>query len=164
VTAVSGLKTRKAAQQRICILLAKNGIAALSYDPIGQGERSQLLDANGKQRFKATSQHNLVGTGSVALGRGTATFRIWDLVLAVGLRGIAETPAIHAAAVESNLFASLTLSGDVPSWSEVVRDPTIGRMSDTVHGALAVYDLPDLVSLYRSLRNDPSSIKTRGSF
>ncbi|MHC5544483.1 alpha/beta hydrolase family protein, partial [Singulisphaera rosea] len=27
--------------QRICILLAKNGMAALCYDPIGQGERAQ---------------------------------------------------------------------------------------------------------------------------
>ena len=67
----------------MCILLAKNGIAALSYDPIGQGERSQLLDADGKQRFKATSEHNLVGRGSVPLGRNTATFRIWD-----GMRSI----------------------------------------------------------------------------
>ena len=70
-------RSGKVAQQRMCILLAKNGIAALSYDPIGQGERSQLLDSNGKQRFKATSEHNLVGMGSTLLGRNTATFRIW---------------------------------------------------------------------------------------
>ena len=76
-------RSGKAAQQRICILLARNGIAALSYDPIGQGERSQLLDADGKQRFKATSEHNLVGQGSAPLGRNTATFRIWD-----GMRSI----------------------------------------------------------------------------
>ena len=76
-------RSGKAAQQRMCILLAKNGIVALSYDPIGQGERSQLLDANGKQRFKATSEHNLLGKGSIPLGRNTATYRIWD-----GLRSI----------------------------------------------------------------------------
>jgi len=36
--------------QRGSILLAKNGIACLCYDPIGQGERKQLLDlAAGKQ-------------------------------------------------------------------------------------------------------------------
>ena len=29
--------------QRACILLAKNGIAAFCYDPIGQGERLQVL-------------------------------------------------------------------------------------------------------------------------
>jgi dienelactone hydrolase len=68
----------KAAQQRICILLAKNGIAALSYDPIGQAERVQLLDEDGKARFRMTTEHTLVGAGSIPLGRGTATFRIWD--------------------------------------------------------------------------------------
>ena len=30
--------------QRGSILLARNGIAVLAYDPIGQGERRQLLD------------------------------------------------------------------------------------------------------------------------
>jgi cephalosporin-C deacetylase-like acetyl esterase len=75
--------TGKAAQQRVCILLAKHGIAALSYDPIGQAERVQLLDANGKARFKMTTEHTLVGAGSIPLGRNTATFRIWD-----GMRSI----------------------------------------------------------------------------
>lgn len=75
--------TGKAAQQRMCILLAKNGIAALSYDPIGQGERSQILDDDGKQKYRATSEHNVIGQSSVPLGRNTATFRIWD-----GMRSI----------------------------------------------------------------------------
>src|SRR4051794_22740917 len=34
--------------QRVCILMAKNGLAVLCYDPIGQGERVQLLDKQGK--------------------------------------------------------------------------------------------------------------------
>ena len=33
--------------QRVCILLAKNGMASFCYDPIEQGERYQLLDAEG---------------------------------------------------------------------------------------------------------------------
>ena len=45
----------KISNQRVCILLATNGIAALCYDPIGQGERYQLLDRNGKPRFKSTT-------------------------------------------------------------------------------------------------------------
>lgn len=76
-------RSGKAAQQRMCILLAKHGIAALSYDPIGQGERGQILDDEGKQRFKATSEHSLVGKACIPLGRNTATFRIWD-----GMRSI----------------------------------------------------------------------------
>ena len=66
--------------------------------------------------------------------------------------GSAEVPAIHAAALERKLFSSLKINGDVPSWSRIVRDPTEGRLSDTVHGALTVYDLPDLVSSYHSFR------------
>jgi hypothetical protein len=50
--------------QRACILMAQNGMAALCYDPIGQGERSQLLDDNKKPGIKdSTSEHTLVGVG-----------------------------------------------------------------------------------------------------
>lgn len=73
----------KAANQRVCILLAKFGIAAMSYDPIGQGERYQFLDAEGKPRFKPTTEHTALGAGCIPLGRGTATYRIWD-----GMRSI----------------------------------------------------------------------------
>jgi len=71
------------AYQRACILLATNGIAALCYDPIGQGERHQILDAYGKPRFGSTHEHTLVGVGSILLGINTARTRIWD-----GIRGI----------------------------------------------------------------------------
>jgi hypothetical protein len=30
--------------QLICMLLARHGMAAMCYDPIGQGERYQMLD------------------------------------------------------------------------------------------------------------------------
>lgn len=66
------------AYQRACILLAKNGIAALCYDPIGQGERYQLLDDDGTPRFKSTTEHTLVGVGSILVGRNTASYRVWD--------------------------------------------------------------------------------------
>ncbi len=71
------------AYQRVSILLAKNGMAALCYDPIDQGERFQLLDSGGKPREGGTMAHCLVGVGSIALGRNTATYRIWD-----GMRAI----------------------------------------------------------------------------
>lgn len=65
--------------QRGSILLAKNGIACLAYDPIGQGERKQLIDSEGKSLIAAsTSEHTLVGVGALLIGQGTATFRIWD--------------------------------------------------------------------------------------
>ncbi|MHC4401059.1 MAG: alpha/beta hydrolase family protein [Planctomycetota bacterium] len=69
--------------QLASILLARNGIAALCYDPIDQGERFQLLDENGKPKAGGTTAHCLVGVGSTLLGRNTATFRVWD-----GMRSI----------------------------------------------------------------------------
>lgn len=68
----------KAANQRVCILLAQNGIAAMCYDPIGQGERIQLLDDKHKPQFRMTEEHTLLGSTSMLVGRGTASYRIWD--------------------------------------------------------------------------------------
>jgi len=69
--------------QRTCILLARNGIAALIYDPIGQGERSQILKDDRKPKYGSTIEHTVVGTAAIPLGWNTAKFRIWD-----GMRGI----------------------------------------------------------------------------
>jgi dienelactone hydrolase len=66
--------------QRMCILLAKNGMAAFCYDPIGQGERVQKLDAQGKPAIKegSTTEHTMTGTGAMLVGRQAASYRIWD--------------------------------------------------------------------------------------
>jgi cephalosporin-C deacetylase-like acetyl esterase len=64
--------------QKICISLAKRGMAALIYDPIGQGERHQLLGEKGTPIVQGTSEHNLVGIGAWLVGLGTANYRIWD--------------------------------------------------------------------------------------
>ncbi len=67
------------AYQRVCILMAKNGLAVLCYDPIGQGERIQLLDRQGKPAIAgSTSEHTMAGVGALLVGRNTATYRIWD--------------------------------------------------------------------------------------
>ena len=77
-------KTGKGADynQFIGITLARNGIAAFCYDPIGQGERSQILPAEGR-KLSSVAEHFLIGAGSVLLGVNTARYRIWD-----GMRGI----------------------------------------------------------------------------
>ncbi len=65
--------------QRGALILAKNGIAALVYDPIGQGERSQLLDKLGNPVIKgSTSEHTMCGVGALLVGRSTASYRVWD--------------------------------------------------------------------------------------
>ncbi|MCP4643120.1 MAG: hypothetical protein GY851_21920 [bacterium] len=72
-----------AGYQQGCIFLARSGMAALIYDPIGQGERSQLLKPDGTQKHGSTFEHTLVGVGAMLVGHNTATFRIWD-----GMRAI----------------------------------------------------------------------------
>lgn len=70
--------------QRFGIAMAENGIMAMCYDPIGQGERSQIIGSNGQPEFEATTEeHFLVGTGSILVGRNTATYRIWDAMRAL---------------------------------------------------------------------------------
>ena len=78
----------KAGYQQIAVALARQGIAAFCYDPIGQGERKQLLHEHGdvavvEGRYRATIEHNYDGVGPILLGKNLATYRIWD-----GLRGI----------------------------------------------------------------------------
>ncbi len=80
-----------AAYQQAAMLMARNGIAVLCYDPIGQGERYQILRQNEQEpaqrraaqyhpraRFLSTTEHTLVGIGAMLLGSSTARYRIWD--------------------------------------------------------------------------------------
>lgn len=67
--------------QTMGALLALNGMAALVFDPIDQGERSQLPEYWPK--LWGVEAHNMIGVGSILLGRNTASFEIWD-----GMRGI----------------------------------------------------------------------------
>ncbi|MCA9270234.1 MAG: acetylxylan esterase [Planctomycetales bacterium] len=70
--------------QRATALLALNGVAGFIIDPIGQGERAQLLDAAGQRVVKgSTDEHSLIGHGAALLGRNTASYEIWD-----GMRAI----------------------------------------------------------------------------
>ena len=75
--------------QRAAILMARNGLAVLCYDPIGQGERKQILrdgadrSETARGRFRPTVEHNLAGVAPILLGQNLATYRIWD-----GIRSI----------------------------------------------------------------------------
>ena len=70
--------------QRFGIMMALHGMAALCFDPIGQGERSQFLDADGQPQFSSTTrEHFLVGVGSILVGRNTARYRIWDAIRSI---------------------------------------------------------------------------------
>lgn len=69
--------------QLACALMARNGLAVLNYDPIGQGERYHYLDAAGKPVYGATQEHQLLGLRCRLAGIDLARFFIWD-----GMRGI----------------------------------------------------------------------------
>lgn len=80
--------------QRASILLAKHGMAAMCYDPVGQGERYQILDLTQERkafddaahvpvphpnvRLMCTTEHTMMGISSALIGANVAQFRIWD--------------------------------------------------------------------------------------
>jgi dienelactone hydrolase len=69
--------------QSMGALLALNGMAALVFDPIDQGERGQYLGKGGWPELWGTRGHGQIGLQSTLLGRNTARFEIWD-----GMRAI----------------------------------------------------------------------------
>jgi cephalosporin-C deacetylase-like acetyl esterase len=73
------------AYQTLHINLAKRGYVVLTYDPVGQGERSQFWDGEkGKSRFGlGCGEHAVLGNPLYLLGTSLARYRIWD-----GMRGL----------------------------------------------------------------------------
>ena len=64
--------------------------------------------------------------------------------------GRAAIPAAHARFVSPESFAGPPAIHDPPpSWSEEVRTGAKANFADSVHGALAVYDWPDLIPVQR---------------
>lgn len=82
--------------QTLHINLAKRGHAVLTYDPVGQGERSQFWDnERGRSRFNLScGEHAVLGNPLYLLGMSLARYRIWD-----GIRGIdylASLPEVNS--------------------------------------------------------------------
>jgi len=69
--------------QSMGALLALQGMAALVFDPIEQGERLQNLDATGRARYWGTNAHTLDDIQAIPLGQSIARQFIWD-----GMRAI----------------------------------------------------------------------------
>ncbi|MDR0811954.1 MAG: acetylxylan esterase, partial [Paludibacter sp.] len=64
---------------RVAPLLALNGIAALVIDPIGQGERLQLIDNESNALTRgATTEHTLLNTSLNLLGTSLAAQEFFD--------------------------------------------------------------------------------------
>ncbi len=140
--------------------LAGQGHVVLAVDLSGLGETGadgkgpvKNLGADWKDVFLAylLGKSYLARRAEDALlcARFLQTFEASGSRRAVHVLSIGNTgPAVlHAAALEPGLFATVTLSNSLGSWDEVVRTPlAVNQFVNCVHGALRVYDLPDLAA------------------
>jgi cephalosporin-C deacetylase-like acetyl esterase len=139
--------------------LVNDGYAVVTLDMRGQGETSTAIrdDLLGdwKLFYLAYLQgQSLVGPRTEDAISGAKFIANYALptdkkrevhLVGVGQAGIV---ALHAAAVHPNLFATVTIKNAPRSWTNIVGDQNAqGQLDSIVHGALQVYDLPDLVRL-----------------
>lgn len=60
-------------------LMARNGIAVIVVDPLGQGERMQLIDEEGNNLTRgATTEHTLLNVPYILLGNSLAAQQFYD--------------------------------------------------------------------------------------
>jgi dienelactone hydrolase len=66
--------------QALCQRLVRRGYVVLSWDPVGQGERSQFWDAKaGKSRYnRICAEHAVLGNLAYLAGTNLARWEIWD--------------------------------------------------------------------------------------
>ena len=71
--------------QELCQRLAKRGYVVLSWDPVGQGERSQFWDPRAaKSRYNLIcAEHAVMGNLAYLAGTNLARWEIWDGMRAV---------------------------------------------------------------------------------
>ena len=158
----------------------KQGETVLAVDIRAIGETSR------KNNRKIGWSHGLLGPNyhewavAYLLGESMVKLRAEDILVAarflseygsndkpeqVELVAIGETgiPALHAAALEPQLFSEIDLSRMISSWGEVVKTPeTQNQLINTVHGSLKVYDLPNLITLVGKERvkvSQPADVK-----
>jgi cephalosporin-C deacetylase-like acetyl esterase len=139
-------------------------------DLIRSGRRVLAVDLRGTGETQQGSQRKFTGTtGSdwkdvftaYLLGRSYVGMRAEDVLvcarfieqeygesvelIAVGNVGV---PALHAAALEPDLFSSVKLARSLTSWSNVIElGRSVNQQVNAVHGALTTYDLPDLAGM-----------------
>jgi len=75
----------KAYYQALCQRLVQRGYFVISWDPVGQGERSQFWDAtNHKTRYNLIcAEHAVLGNLAYLAGTNLARWEVWDGIRAV---------------------------------------------------------------------------------
>ncbi len=73
------------AWQRVLGSLAKKGFVGLAWDPVGQGERVQLWDADfgAAKLVRSTTEHSMYGIQCLLTGDNLARYTIWDGIRAL---------------------------------------------------------------------------------
>ncbi len=97
--------------QTLHINLAKRGFVVLTYDPVGQGERSQFWDAvRQRSRYNLScGEHAVLGNPLYLLGSNLARYRIWDGMRAIDyLTSLAEVDAHKIGCVGNSGGGTLT--------------------------------------------------------
>jgi len=142
----------------------KKGVLVLSVDLRGLGETGeQKPGGRGIPRYVGTNWKELymaylLGTSYLAMraedvlqcARVAATYGAPDKPREVHLHSIGLTgpAALHAAALEPDRFRLVTIRASITSWTDVLRTRQAeNQFCNVVHGALRVYDLPDLLRL-----------------
>ena len=67
-----------AVYQKACILLVQHGFVVLNFDPLGQGERRQLIGDKPHPISKPRGEHNQLGIAPILLGRTLGAMMVWD--------------------------------------------------------------------------------------
>jgi hypothetical protein len=138
--------------------LVKAGKTVLAVDIRGTGETHGVGQRYFEPYFGSDGQDVYI---AYVLGRSYVGMRAEDvLVCRRFLRqkrrvkadliavGHVSVPALHAAALRPGLFDSVKLKNSLVSWSNVVEmGRSFNQLANTVHGALTVYDLPNLTAI-----------------
>ncbi|NQT01022.1 MAG: hypothetical protein HQ580_03270, partial [Planctomycetes bacterium] len=138
--------------------LVKSGRSVLTVDIRGTGETQQTGQKYFMSYFGSDGQDVYT---AYLLGRSYVGMRTEDILtcarflqqrqggridlVAVGHLSI---PALHAAVLEPDMFGSVKLIRGLVSWSNVIESGrSLNQLVNTVHGALKVYDLPNLTEI-----------------
>ena len=149
--------------QRAWIGLAKRGFLVLAYDPPGQGERLQYLNADGKSPFNpgGTGEHTMAGRQCLLTGTNIARYMIWDGIrafdylltrpdvdpkrIAVAGNSGGGTQSSYLAAFEPRLAAAAP-SCYITSWEKLWSGPGPQDAEQDFAGFLADgLDFPDFL-------------------
>ncbi|MCL2744446.1 MAG: hypothetical protein FWE67_11410 [Planctomycetaceae bacterium] len=154
--------------------LLKEGRTVILADLRGLGE----MQFTGAAYF-IHKHHGIDGTAfylSYLLGKTCVGMRTEDLLniarwmkadaaqgIDVYAYGLPGTVAVHAAALEPSLFNSLEVEASLTAWADIVEAGICYHPNtDLVHGALLVYDIPNLVEVLGSKLTFRNSINAQG--